>query len=486
MSHLPLDRLRVLFEECEALEKAAVAELSQTRRRSHRSILVQDHRVAKAFDAIRSRAKTISAILPSAADSISHVDSFYDALTELMEYHRKYPDAPKQPPPAQVASGCLNKVDDVLEHGFSGEERWGKYLDLHSFHARYQNIISRPMSYRAYLDAASQFHLVPQRAKGRQYAKYVRDLRDYLVDFKHRAVPLTCVRLDALKNNFESAWSSGTLLGWQAKKKTSAPTKAIALSDHDSAASLEALGLDALKSALQARGLKCGGSAAERAARLFAVKGLSPQEYPGKLKAKKRKSRGGGGAQSGSGQKALALAEYEVQHLFENDLRDRLDATKTLLTKRQTQSHEEFQAELLEGDISSSDLEEDDDDDPAIYNPLNVPLGWDGKPIPFWLYKLHGLGTEYKCEICGNFSYWGRRSFDFHFKGWRHSNGMRCLGIPNTKHFHGIVLIEDALKLWEGLSTRGVKEKREEEVEDADGNVLTRRVYDDLLRQGLL
>ena len=22
-----------------------------------------------------------------------------------------------------------------------------------------------------------------------------------------------------------------------------------------------------------------------------------------------------------------------------------------------------------------------------IYNPLNLPLGWDGKPIPYWLYK---------------------------------------------------------------------------------------------------
>jgi len=36
----------------------------------------------------------------------------------------------------------------------------------------------------------------------------------------------------------------------------------------------------------------------------------------------------------------------------------------------------------------------DDDDDEPIYNPKNLPLGWDGKPIPYWLYKLHGLGIE--------------------------------------------------------------------------------------------
>ena len=33
-----------------------------------------------------------------------------------------------------------------------------------------------------------------------------------------------------------------------------------------------------------------------------------------------------------------------------------------------------------------------------IYNPLNLPLGWDGKPIPYWLYKLHGLNLEFKCD----------------------------------------------------------------------------------------
>jgi hypothetical protein len=38
-----------------------------------------------------------------------------------------------------------------------------------------------------------------------------------------------------------------------------------------------------------------------------------------------------------------------------------------------------------------------------VYNPLKLPLGWDGKPIPYWLYKLHGLNMEFKCEICGNY-----------------------------------------------------------------------------------
>lgn len=47
---------------------------------------------------------------------------------------------------------------------------------------------------------------------------------------------------------------------------------------------------------------------------------------------------------------------------------------------------------------------------------MNYPVGWDGQPIPYWLYKLNGLGNEYKCEICGNTSYWGRRAFEKHFQ----------------------------------------------------------------------
>ena len=153
-------------------------------------------------------------------------------------------------------------------------------------------------------------------------------------------------------------------------------------------------------------------------------------------------------------------------------------------------------------------VEDSDEEDEYVYNPLKLPLGWDGKPIPYWLYKLHGLNLEFKCEICGGArwaaqraghaqrawagaawargrtrrqamgsmpgwvmatwpapapreallfhhpkpkarhactsqrpppfspctrSYWGRRAFERHFREWRHENGRRALGIPNSK-----------------------------------------------------
>ena len=108
----------------------------------------------------------------------------------------------------------------------------------------------------------------------------------------------------------------------------------------------------------------------------------------------------------------------------------------------------------------------------------------------YWLYKLHGLNLEFKCEICGNYSYWGPRPFERHFQEWRHAYGMKCLGIPNSKHFQGITLIEDAYTLWAKLKaeqgSHTFNQDLDEEFEDRQGNVMNRKTYADLARQGLL
>lgn len=65
---------------------------------------------------------------------------------------------------------------------------------------------------------------------------------------------------------------------------------------------------------------------------------------------------------------------------------------------------------------TSAPAEEEEEEEERIYNPLKLPLGWDGKPIPYWLYKLHGLGVEYRCEICSDAVYMGRKNFERHFQ----------------------------------------------------------------------
>ena len=68
--------------------------------------------------------------------------------------------------------------------------------------------------------------------------------------------------------------------------------------------------------------------------------------------------------------------------------------------------------------------------------------------------------------------------------------GMRCLGIPNTAHFANVTQIEDAMALWEKLKTQkseeAFKPDQEEEFEDSQGNVVNKKIFEDLKRQGLL
>ncbi|CAL8126179.1 unnamed protein product [Prunus armeniaca] len=106
------------------------------------------------------------------------------------------------------------------------------------------------------------------------------------------------------------------------------------------------------------------------------------------------------------------------------------------------------------------------------------------------MYKLHGLGQEFKCEICGDSSYFGRRAFEIHFNGECHKRGMRCLGIPKTKSFNEITSIEEAKELWKRIQERQGENlwcpDLGEEYEDEEGNIYNKKTYNDLKRQGLL
>ena len=189
----------------------------------------------------------------------------------------------------------------------------------------------------------------------------------------------------------------------------------------------------------------------QRAERLYTIMHSDSTAIPVNLLKGKRNGKGKGKGKAGSGSleelSPIAEREFVIGELCV-ELRDVVDNTQAFNEKKIIQSYAERVKDEEGKEVSEEEQkeeeEEEDEDEKPIYNPLNLPLGWDGKPIPYWLYKQYGLDKEYKCEICGNQSYWGRRAFDMHFQEWRHHNGMRCLGIPNTKHFHDITKIEDA------------------------------------------
>ena len=191
-------------------------------------------------------------------------------------------------------------------------------------------------------------------------------------------------------------------------------------------------------------------------------------------------------------QRAIAAREHRISALT-NALAAIRSATRVNVERKQGMTERERQQELDAlfaesadpyyagaGAGGDGDSDADSDTSEKIYNPLKLPLAWDGKPIPFWLYKLHGLGVEYPCEICGNFVYMGRRAFDKHFSEGRHVYGLKCLGITNTALFREITGIQDALNLWSKLQTDRKVEAGKGDVvqmEDAEGNVMPEKVY---------
>ena len=122
--------------------------------------------------------------------------------------------------------------------------------------------------------------------------------------------------------------------------------------------------------------------------------------------------------------KNVAYLETWILKLKNDLLQDVFVNTENLVRKKQSKHYNELEADYEMNDTEAKKAAmlkaegaggSDDEDERPKYNPKNLPMGWDGKPIPYWLYKLHGLGVEFKCEICGGASYWGRRAFEKHF-----------------------------------------------------------------------
>ncbi|KAF7844607.1 splicing factor SF3a60-like protein [Senna tora] len=387
-------------------------------------------------------------------------------------------------------------------------EAFGRYLDLHELYHKYVNSkFGEPVEYSAYLDIFSQTENIPRKMKmTRQYREYMENLLEYLIYFFQRTEPLQDFDriFSKVESEFEENWATNKVPGWehdtQENGHVPAQHTAIDLDYYSTVEELMEVGPEKLKEALSALGLKTGGTVQQRAERLFLTKHTPLEKLDRKHFAKgprgSEKNVTTAVPQQDENSKEIALMEAKMKKLCDL-LEETIARTKDNVVKKQALTYEEIEAEREEEETQEES--ESEDEEQQIYNPLKLPMGWDGKPIPYWLYKLHGLGQEFKCEICGNYSYWGRRAFERHFKEWRHQHGMRCLGIPNTKNFNEItsieskliqIIIREAKELWKRIQERqGVNKWRpdlEEEYEDKEGNIYNKKTYTDLQRQGLI
>ncbi|KAL6615800.1 hypothetical protein ACP70R_038070 [Stipagrostis hirtigluma subsp. patula] len=522
MASTVLEATRAAHEDLERLERLAVREL-QREPANARDRLFQSHRVRHMLDLVISTSDKLVEIYEdkdnARKDEISnHLTAptqngifvkYYERLKEIRDYHRRNPSA-------RFISATddyeeLLKEEPVIE--FTGErlfdsscrisvvwmEAFGRYLDLHELYNEFINSkFGTPMEYSAYVGTFSQTDKITHSHKAtRQYKEYLEHILEYLTSFLYRTEPLQDIEkiFSKLESEFEERWANGEVPGWENKgtDKESLPQESeIDLDYYSTVEELVELGPERLKQALAARGLKSGGTVQQRAERLFLLKHTPLEQLDRKHFAKVPHNSVSNTSSNGSSfkddlKKEIALMEVKMRRLCEL-LDEVIVRTKENAEKKLTLTYEEMEAEREEEEVQPDT--ESDDEEQQIYNPLKLPMGWDGKPIPYWLYKLHGLGQEFKCEICGNHSYWGRRAYERHFKEWRHQHGMRCLGIPNTKNFNEITSIQEAKDLWEKIQARqGVNKWRpelEEEYEDQEGNIYNKKTYTDLQRQGLI
>ncbi|KAG8506896.1 Splicing factor 3A subunit 3 [Galemys pyrenaicus] len=370
---------------------------------------------------------------------------FYNRLKQIKEFHRKHPNEICVPMSVEfeellkARENPSEEAQNLVE--FTDEEGYGRYLDLHDCYLKYINLkASEKLDYITYLSIFDQLFDIPKERKNAEYKRYLEMLLEYLQDYTDRVKPLQDQNelFGKIQTEFEKKWENGTFPGWP---------------------ELASLGLDRLKSALLALGLKCGGTLEERAQRLFSTKGKSLESLDTSLFAKNPKSKGT--KRDTERNKDIAFLEAQIYEYVEI-LGEQRHLTHENVQRKQARTGEEREEEEEE---QISESESEDEENEIIYNPKNLPLGWDGKPIPYWLYKLHGLNINYNCEICGNYTYRGPKAFQRHFAEWRHAHGMRCLGIPNTAHFANVTQIEDAVSLWAKLKLQKASERWQPDTE---------------------
>ncbi|KAI3854679.1 hypothetical protein MKX03_005275 [Papaver bracteatum] len=487
MSSTLLEVTRTKHEEVERLERLIVKDL-QNKPSSNCERFFQNHRVRNMIEAINystkklieiyedndnARKDEIAALGGQTATDTDVFRAFDERLKDIRDYYKCHPNYPSYQ--QEESDQELLKQEPHVE--FSGEEGHGRYLDLHELYNEYINSkfaerneeTKEPIEYFAYLDVFSQPHKISCKLKlTRQYREYLEHLLKYLTYFFYRRESFQDLGriYSKVEIDFEDLWEQGKILGWESKGgNISSQDCLIDLDYYSTVNELMDVCNEKLKEALDALGLKSGITLQQRPERLFLTKHTPVEQLDKKHFV--RGSRNGASA-------PLVITE-----------------TKENVQKKHELTVDERMKEVYDEGDSQEDIEdEDEDDEQQIYNPLKFPMGYDGKPIPYWLYKLHGLGQEFKCEICGSHTYKGRRDFEWHFKEGRHQHGMRCLGIPNTKNFNEITSIQEAKELWEKIqASKGVKKWRpdlEEEYEDNEGNIYNKKTFTDLKRQGLI
>ncbi|ODV96175.1 hypothetical protein PACTADRAFT_49571 [Pachysolen tannophilus NRRL Y-2460] len=490
------------------------------KKRSLRETLLQQHECKLFLDQYSNQCRTLKRLMGSDQDMKNakiDLNEFESAYDEIKQFHYKYPNNPVDDLSNIYSMFSSNvNTEEVEKRGnkkrrrvilssfasnlslqkiFSDEEFFGNYLDLIEFHEKWLNLPGNDarLSYIEYLDI---FNKLPNPSnidlkiekKTKSYLNYVKDLAEYLKKFYIKIQPLLKpeVSIIRIEQDFEQKWND--VLKDEAERE------------------LNSIGKEIKFEKVQEDGIFC-----KICEKLFSKKTV----FDGHLEGKKHKKNF---AKLIAGNKVSTITIDEYKEILQKEhiikevsllLAKKISNTranverKNFMTDRERfleieslrkiEEDELYESSSSSDDKKNGDSDSDDESFSANYsNPLKLPIGFDGRPIPFWLWKLHGLGLEFNCEICGNSKYQGRKNYVKHFTELKHLHGLKCLGIDPSliNVYKGISKIEDAIALNERLTSEHKKDEKFienlVEVEDDEGNVMSQRDYEDLKKQGLI
>lgn len=370
--------------------------------------------------------------------------------------------------PNTILSRRATNLD--INEVFGRDEHYGEYLDLEKFHADWLNVVKSNdctlLQYvkqmECFMDKDQYLRKPPMDRKNHRYMQFIIKFSDYLMEYFHKKYCLIdkTVVQSTLRNEYQEYLNKPLTSGDNGKQFCVACSKN------------------------------------------FKVITVFNNHLDGKIHKK---------AVNKSGKELFA--EYKL-HRYMLLLKGEFEETKLFIERKLALTADERVEEIknlnkvyneptyLPNETEENETKEENDTDPLekslLAGSFNMPLGLDGLPIPYWLYKLQGLDVTYTCEICGHEAFKGRRRFEKHFSEAKHQYHLRCLGIAPSSTFKGITSIQEAQSLWNNIKSRDTTatatvapavdqdKTMTVEVEDKEGNVMTEHDYNELKKQGLL
>lgn len=466
-------------------------------KRKRKQVILQQHEINLFLQDYREKQQTFNRIngpegtqeddkdLPSFEEKLKQFEEELKNEDENFELdinskRDKYALFSSSSDPSKRTNILSDRARDLDLNGiFTRDEQYGEYMEMEQFHSLWLNVIKRSdCSLLQFLNVVELFLdekkylLTPSMdRKNNRYMAFLVKLSKYVETFFFKSYALFDGEIveNLIKSDFEHSYCRGSL-----KSET--------------------------------KGIYC-----PFCSKWFKTFPVFESHLVGKSHKKNESKR-----------KDFVYSEYKL-HRYLKYLKDEFSHTRSFVERKLAFTANERMAEMdiltqkyeapaydpteKEGDEPEDGRQRDDQpqEEYLFGKSFDMPLGPDGLPMPYWLYKLHGLDRKYCCEICSNKVYNGRRTFERHFNEERHLYHLRCLGIEPSPVFKGITKITEAQKLWKNMqeqpqlissiataptkpnfSQPKLPTELELEEEDEEGNVMSKKVYDELKKQGLV